>query len=283
MKRLLVAGATGYLGRWMVQRAKERGWWVRALVRPGKHVPATDDQFEADATDAATLKGACDDVDVVFSSLGITRQKDGVTYDAVDYGANHHVLAEAERAGVKRFGFVSVVGPELFTDNPMVSARERFVTELKRSEIPHALIRATGFFSDMGEVFEMARRGSVYLFDDGAHRMNPVHGSDLADACLDAIEGSQAEIEVGGPDVLTYRQMAELAFDALGKPTKVRTVPSWLTTAALAVVRPLNPQLHTVGTFMRTALTHDVVGQPCGTHHLADHYATLAREPQTDA
>jgi uncharacterized protein YbjT (DUF2867 family) len=276
LSRILVAGATGYLGKHVVAEGKRRGYFVRALVRPGKAVAAADEVVEAQATEMGALAGLCDGVDAVFSSLGITRQTDKVTYMDVDYGANHNVLREAVRAGVKRFGFVSVVRPELFKGNPMLVARERFVAELQSAEIESTVVRATGFFSDLEEIFNMARRGRVYLFDDGCHRSNPIHGSDLAGACLDAMERGLSEVTAGGPDILTQMEIAHQAFEALNRSTRVTTIPSWLVGLFLACVRPFSSRLHTVGSFMRQAMTHDMIGEVCGSHHLADHYRELA-------
>ena len=79
MKRVLVAGSTGYLGRFVVKECAARGWFVRALARsPEKldHVrDGLDEVVAGQVTRPETLTGVCDDIDVVFSSVGITRQK----------------------------------------------------------------------------------------------------------------------------------------------------------------------------------------------------------------
>ena len=277
MRTLLVAGATGYLGGFVIREARRRGLRVRALVRPGKVVEEADEVFEGEATRAESLDGLCDGVDFVFSSLGITRQTDRVSYMDVDYGANLNVLRQAEACGVQRFGFVSVPHPERFAGNPLMDARERFVAELKASPVPSTVVRATGFFSDMEEFLDMARRGSVYIFDDRT-RMNPIHGADLAEVVLDALEQGESETIAGGPDVLTQRQIAELVFAALDEPARVRVVPGWLATLAIGVLGVFSSRLHTIATFMRAGALEDMIGAPHGSHHLADHYRSLVAE-----
>ena len=90
MKRVLVAGATGYLGGFVVQELKTRGYFVRALARSAKKVAhlasPPDDVVEAEVTRPETLEHVCDGIDMVFSSIGITKQKDGLTFRDVDYG-----------------------------------------------------------------------------------------------------------------------------------------------------------------------------------------------------
>jgi len=276
MNKILVAGATGYLGRHLVKHLHDRGYWVRALARPDKNVEFADEIHHGNATSPASLHGLCDGVDTVISSLGITRQTDKVSYMDVDYGANAHVLAEAQKAGVERFGFVSAVNPQLFTDNAMLQARERFVRELASSEIPSTIVRATGFFSDMTDLWEMATRGSIYLFDQGHHVSNPIHGADLAEVFIDSLENEVEEISVGGPDILSARAIAECAFQSLGKAPRILVIPAWIQAAGLALIRPFNRRLYDIGTFMQTGFTNDMLGEQSGVHHLEDHFKALA-------
>ena len=89
MNKVLVAGATGYLGQFVVKALRAKGYWVRALGRSAEKLAPVeeyaDDLVVGEVTDPESLYGACDGIDVVFSSVGITRQKDGLTYTDVDY------------------------------------------------------------------------------------------------------------------------------------------------------------------------------------------------------
>ena len=117
MKRVLVAGATGYLGNFVARELKTRGYFVRALVRtPGKTgdlKEELDEIHSGEVTQPETLEGVCDGNDVVFSSIGITRQQGKLTFKDVDYQGNKNLLDEAKRAGVAKFVYVSVLdGPK---------------------------------------------------------------------------------------------------------------------------------------------------------------------------
>ena len=113
MKKVLIAGATGYLGRYLIKEAKKQGYWVRALARKANKLDdlkdSIDEICEAEITKPNTLNGICDDIDDVISSIGITRQKDGLTYMDVDYQANMNLLQDARTSGVKKFIYVSVL------------------------------------------------------------------------------------------------------------------------------------------------------------------------------
>ena len=69
--RILIAGATGYLGRRLVKEAHARGHVVRALVRTPERLAdaadSVDEVFVGQATDPSTLDGLCDGVDVVIT------------------------------------------------------------------------------------------------------------------------------------------------------------------------------------------------------------------------
>jgi uncharacterized protein YbjT (DUF2867 family) len=282
MKKVLVAGATGYLGQFAVKSLKAKGYWIRALGRSAtKLAPVeehADELFIGEVTDPDSLAGLCDGIDIVFSSVGITRQKDGVTYKDVDYQANRNLLTIAEAAGVSQFMYVHVLNAGKLEHVAMVQAKQAFVDELKRSGLGHTVVCPTGFFSDMEEFLSMARSGRVYLFGDGSNRINPIHGADLAEVCADALESAESQIDVGGPEVFTYRQIAELAFDVLEQREKVTCIPKYLVSATVGALRWLTPaKVHGPVEFMASVMTMDVIGQPHGQRRLADHFHDCAK------
>lgn len=282
MKKVLVAGATGYLGRFAVEAFKAKGYWIRALGRSAaKLAPVegyADELFIGEVTDPDSLAGLCDGIDIVFSSVGITRQKDGLTYSDVDYQANRNLLTMAEAAGVSQFMYVHVLNAEKLQHVAMVQAKQAFVDNLKRSTLDYTVVCPTGFFADMEEFLSMARSGRVYLFGDGSNRINPIHGADLAEVCAGALENAESQISVGGPEVFTYRQIAELAFDVLERPEKITSIPKPLISAMVGALRWLTPAtIYGPVQFMASVMTMDVVGKLHGQRRLADHFRDRAR------
>lgn len=282
-RRVLVAGSTGYLGRHVVRAAAARGYRVRAVARRPKKLAEEAELIElvvqAEATKPGTLTEICEGVDVVFSSLGITKQADGLRYADVDYQANLNLLREAERAGVERFVYVSVLHPEHTLHTDMVREKERFVAALQASPVEHVIVRPTGFFSDMGEFLDMARSGRAYVFGDGSAKLNPIHGADLAEFCVDTFcpEFSEREVEVGGPETLTQREIAKLAFAALETPAKVSGVPLWVIDGALPLVKLFSRRWWNIVAFMSGAGRHEMVGPAHGERRLGDFFTERAR------
>ncbi|MCG8509723.1 MAG: SDR family oxidoreductase [Rhodospirillales bacterium] len=230
MARILVAGGSGYLGRFVLAELKRRGHFVRVLVRCPEKIadvdPHPDEVFVGDVTRPETLDSCCRGIETVFSSVGITRQRDGLTFRDVDYQGNLNLLEAAEAAGVERFVYVSVFGAMGMADLAIVKAHEDFVAALKQSNLKSVIMRPTAYFSDMAEILEMARRGRVFLFGSGRARVNPIHGADLARVCAHLIDGPSVELEVGGPQNLSFREIAKLAFDMLGRPARIITIPA---------------------------------------------------------
>jgi len=275
MKRVSIAGATGYLGRHLCAEYQQRGWYVIALVRKATQAApiAADQLIEAQATDPLTLKGVMAGADLVVSCLGITRQTDGLGYWDVDYQANLNLLREAERAGVGRFGYIHVLGASDMAHVPMVAAKSAFVAELQRSAIAATVIAPTGYFSDMGDFLKMAQSGRVWLFGNGSKQINPIYGADLATATAEAVEAGLAWLDVGGPDIFTQREVAELAFASIGKPARITLLPDIIRRITLHVLPFVTPRrISGPARFFLSALALDMVGACHGTRSLKDHF-----------
>jgi len=273
----LVAGATGYLGKHILKELKNQGYRVRALARNPQKLEDVkefiDDMFIGEVTRPETLDQVCEDIDIVISSLGITRQKDGMTYMDVDYQANQNLLELARRESVSKFIYVSVLNAHQMMDLKIIQAKERFVDNLVVSGLNYSVIRPSGFFSDMLEFLTMAKKGRVSLFGSGDSKINPIHGADLAEVCVQSIVKPETEINVGGPEVLTYKNIADLAFKAVHKKPKISKLPDWVIRMALPVLRMItSAKIYGPLEFLMTVTTMDNVGDTFGKQRLIDFY-----------
>ncbi len=279
VKRVLVAGATGYLGQFVLQEFKVRGYHVRALARSPEKLDhlrdSVDEIVGAEVTRPETLEHVCDEIDIVFSSIGITKQRDKLTFRDVDYQGNVNLLEVAQHAGVEKFIYVSVFNGPNLPYLQIVKAHEDFVAVLKASGMKHAVLRPTGYFSDMTEFLTMAKKGRVYLIGEGGNRVNPIHGADLAVCCVDAVEGEHQEIDVGGPEIMTYREIAELAFRSVGARPRITKVPVWIMKLATAATKVANRHQGELLAFFLKAMTSNVVAPITGKRRLEDHFASL--------
>ena len=287
--KVLIAGSTGYLGHFVVREFKRRGYWIRALARnperlaePGPFLaPAVrdqiDDLFVGQVTRPETLAGLFDGIDVVFSSVGLTRQKDGLTFHDVDYQGNKNILDCALEASVTKFLYVSVYNAQLMEHLAIVKAHEEFVRGLQASGMPHTILRPAGYFSDIGEYFQMAQAGRAYLIGDGKNRLNPIHGADLANVCAEALTGGDAEVPAGGPVIYSQNEIAELAFSVLGKPPRITHIPAGLARVGIGAMRLFDRHAADLFDFFATAGRYDNVAPCFGTHALDEYFRELSR------
>jgi uncharacterized protein YbjT (DUF2867 family) len=241
-------------------------------------IDLVDEVFIGQVTRPETLYGLCDDIDIVFSSIGITRQKDKLTYRDVDYQGNKNILDIALVKSVKKFIYVSVFNAYMFEHLGIVKAHEDFVRDLRGCGLDYAIIRPTGYFSDMSEFLRMAKSGRVYLIGNGNNKINPIHGADLANVCVDAVTSKEHEISVGGPVTYCVKEIAELAFSMLGKRVKITRIPPILAKLTVKMISPFNKQMSDLVEFFVTAAQNDGVAPATGRHTLESYYQELASQ-----
>lgn len=273
-------GATGYLGKFLVKELKRRRYWVRALSRSSQKIEPVkqhiDEVFLGEATKPETINGLCKNIDIVISSLGITKQKDGFTYMDVDYQGNRNILNQALSENVSKFLYVSVFNSEKLRHLEIIKAKEKFAQELKEADIEHIIVRPNGFFSDMAEFFKMAVKGKVYLFGKGEFRANPIHGADLAEACINRVETNSGEFDIGGPEILTQNEIATLAFEALKKNPKITKIPLWIGNLIIKVARIFTSvKIYGPVEFFMTVLAMDMVAPTYGKHTLKEYFGKI--------
>lgn len=280
MKKIAIAGATGYLGKYVLKELLKREIPTLALVRNSQKLQKFSSKLlqieKVEVTKPETLSGKFKDIDVVISTVGITRQKDNLTYMDVDYQANLNLLKEAQKAGVKKFIYISAIGGTKYPNLKIFQAKEGFVQKLKNSGINYSIMRPNGFFSDMQDFLTMAKKGKVYLFGKGDKKLNPIHGEDLAEVVVDAIFLDKKVIEIGGPDVLSHEEIAELALKSYGKAVKIIHLPDWMRRASISIMRTFTSS-KTYGPveFFLTLMADDQIATRYGKHHLKDFYKEL--------
>jgi uncharacterized protein YbjT (DUF2867 family) len=275
-KKVLVAGATGYLGQYLVKELIKRNFDVRVLIRKESQkelFTGVSDFFLGEITKPESLKGICKDINWVFTTVGITRQKDGLTYMDVDYQGNVNLLNESKLSSVDSFLYVSAINGENLRHLKIFEAKEKFVDELRESGLDYTIIRPNGFFSDMRDFLDMAKNGEVYLFGKGNFKLNPIHGEDLAEFCVDKISSDEKEVTVGGPDILSHNELATLALTAWGKKPRIYHLPDWIRKSTIWSVRTFTSS-KTYGPveFFLTLIAFDNIAEQVGKHHLIDFF-----------
>ena len=279
---ILLAGATGYLGNYLLNELLDKKNQVIAIVRNPDKLQNSDENYleikQAEVTKPETLRDICKGINTVISTVGITKQKDGLTYMDVDYRANMNLLEEAKKSGVAQFVYVSAINGDKHRDLKIFEAKEQFVAALKSSGLNYTIVRPNGFFSDMGHFLQIAKSGRVFLFGSGNQKFNPIHGADLARAIVDTLDDENKELTIGGPDILSLNDIAKLALTALNKPLKIVHLPDWSRKLSIWCLRSFT-SVKTYGPieFFLTLMAEDNIAPTYGQEHLKDFYIEEAK------
>lgn len=194
----------------------------------------------------SALAGASTVVSAVQGFSGPGR----VSPRSVDREGNVNLIDAAAAHGADVI-LVSVVGSS--ADHPMELHREKHAAEqhLKASGTGWTIVRATAFVELWAEIL---RRGIV--FGRGENPINFVSVTDVAAAVEEAIVDPELRgrtVEVGGPQNLTFNQLATLLRETRGSPARVRHVPR----PALQLIAPLSRQA-------RAAIAMDTIDMTFG-------------------
>jgi uncharacterized protein YbjT (DUF2867 family) len=279
MSTILVAGASGQLGRCVIRELKQQGHRVRVLARQPANIDA-DEKVQADLTKPETLNGVCTGVDAVISCAGASMNMGGFgnrqSFYQVDWQGNVNLLIEAQRQRVPKFVYVSLAHANKIRRVEYADAHARFAEALQESGLPYTIVNPTGFFGFMLEILKYAKQGRGVLIGDGSCLTNPVHEADVARACVEALTSNERELPIGGPEIFTRKEITELAFDVLGRPPKLMKVPPGVFKALIMPLKLINPRLHALMDFGIAVTQVDCVATAYGTQRLRDYFMTAA-------
>jgi uncharacterized protein YbjT (DUF2867 family) len=204
--KILVAGATGRVGRATVRHLLEAGYEVRALARSagkGERLRSLGaGVFEGDVTKPETLAPALDGCAGVFSALSAGTGREA---KEVEYRGNVNLLRTAREAGVRRFVYNSA----LLVDHPLA---QRVGTLREKARFEEALLGANGISATVlrpvmfMETLLLALSGPVaFVPGRQRHRVGWISASDVAHAAVAAFEKDiTGRHEVAGPDAATF-------------------------------------------------------------------------------
>lgn len=286
--RILLAGATGLVGAQVLAQLAARGDRVRTLSRSPKRAEAlralSDDVRLADAAAPGALAGLCEGVEVVVSTLGAPVSQQATerrSFGAIDEAANLALLAEAKRAGVRRFVYLSVCHDDATAQTAYVKAHTAVERAVESSGLGFAFVQPVGIFGAFAELLPMARKGPLPIIGSGAARTNPIHEADVAAALVRAVDGGPPRVPVGGPETFTRRELMELIFRALGAPPRTLRVPAAVLGLAGSALALFNPRAGDFLKFIVAASTHDTVAPKAGERRLLDALTEAARAQDT--
>lgn len=246
-----ITGASGFVGGNIVRRLVERGHRVRALVRNPARFPAlaSIETVRGHLGDTDSVRALVAGAQAVIHLVGIIVERGSATFTAVHVEGTRRVVTAAREAGCTRFVHMSAQGAR---DEPGATPYHR--TKAKAEEIVRAsgvaaVIFRPSFIVGSGNVpiRVLARLHRwlplVPVFGDARFPMQPVWVEDVAQAF--ALAAERAELtgtyELGGPDIMTYKEFVQAIGRASRHPRPVVHVPLPLVKLAARAFDLLGP------------------------------------------
>ncbi|GAB3591506.1 hypothetical protein GCM10027446_09690 [Angustibacter peucedani] len=287
-RRVAVLGATGYVGGLLVPALADAGHDVVALARRPHEVPARDGvrALAADVDDEPSLRRALRGVDVAFYLAHLLGHDDLV---AREVAAAQRFARAAAAGGVRQVVSVGgLVPPDLDPSRLSPHLQGRTATEdaLRDGEVPVTAVRAAVVVGPGSAGWEVLRQIATALPLMAAPRRararsQPIAQRDLVGFLL-AVLGQRATydqvVEVGGPDVVTYRELVARVQRGLGRPgvvPEVLVVPRVVQEAAVRQLTDVDPD---VAMDLLESAGHDAVVSDERWLHLLPHPPTSLDE-----
>jgi uncharacterized protein YbjT (DUF2867 family) len=234
---ILVAGATGLLGREICRRLTSQGEAVRGLVRPTSEPEAVAqlrewgvETVEGDLKDHPSLERACAGVEGVVSTVTTTRtRQEGDSIEASDGQGQLNLVRAASEAGISHFLYLSFSG-QIGGDDPLTRAKRSVEEAIRRSGMTYTILRPSYFMEvwlgpHLGFDYANAK---VSLYGAGENPLSWISLADVAEFAVRSLSDAAARnatIELGGPEALSPRQVVRIFEEESGRPFEVQLVP----------------------------------------------------------
>jgi len=232
MSLLAITGATGFVGKAVLEKALAAGHRVRALTRRPQDGREGLDWVPGTLEDTAALDALVAGADAVIHIAGVVNAPTRAGFEAGNATGTATLIAATQRAGVRRFVHISSLAarePGLSDYGWSKAEAERHVTS---SGLDWTMVRPPAIFgpgdAELLEMFQMAARGLVLLPPGG--RLSVIHVDDLADLLVllagrrdDETSGATYEVDDNRDTGWSHEEFARAIGRAVGRP-RVRTI-----------------------------------------------------------
>ena len=179
--------------------------------------------------DSGGLRSAFNKDDTVFHLAGI--EQEGTKADLAKFEIQNLEMFTniASQAGVKRFYYISHLGADRNSAYGLLKAKGLGEEVVRKSELPYTIFRSGWLFGDGDHFTQSIARllkkflGFFFLPGEGNVLLQPLWVDDFVTALIWSMEMPESlntTIEVGGPEQLSYREIAQLVAEAMGRQPK---------------------------------------------------------------
>jgi NADH dehydrogenase len=253
--KVLVTGGTGLVGEATIAALLQRGHEVRILSRFGDRGvmrwPRGVEARAGDVASAAAVNGSARGCDAIVHIAGIEEENPpDLTFEKVNVLGTRHVVAEANRAGVRRLVFVSSLGADTGESEYHKSKRraEQIVRGCSR---PWVILRPGGIYGpgdkNLSLILKMVRTyPAIPLVDGGNQRFQPLWHEDAGKAiaaALDATDVTGETLEIAGPDATSMNDLLDRLERLVGRTPRRVSIPGSIASVGVQVATALGFEL----------------------------------------
>lgn len=257
-----VYGGSGFVGRHVVQALARTGCRIRVAVRrpdlAGFLQPLGGvgqiHAVQANLRFPESVALAAEDADVLVNLVGILHETGKQKFSAVQAEGPRWVAHAAKDVGAQALVHVSAIGADAKSPSHYAQSKAAGEAHVLKSFPDAVILRPSVVFGPEDEFFNrfaaLARIAPVLpLIGGGKTRFQPVFAGDVAKAVVAAIEGRAAPgqtYELGGPEILTFKEVLQRILKYCGRRRLLVPVPFWLAYTKAAFLQLLPSPLLTV-------------------------------------
>lgn len=243
-KTATVFGGTGFIGRQIVRelarrgitvkiatRVPERAYFLRTAGTVGQIVPLLCD-YSSEESITAAVAGS----DYVVNCIGILYERRGSKFKKAHTQIPFMIAKACAKTGVKRLVHISI--PNIEKDTSRYAKTKLEGEKAVQKEFPGAsILRPSIVFGPDDDFFNkfaglIRIMPALPLIGGGKTKFQPVYVGDVADAAIACLMGSEERCgkvyELGGPEILSFREIYELLFSYTGKRRALISIPFWV-------------------------------------------------------
>ena len=254
--RVLVTGGTGVVGSGTVTELLSRGHEVVLLARhareDARQWPSGVTARQGDVADAASIRGAAEGCEVVLHMVGIVEESEHASFAGVNVQGTANILAETERAGVRRFVYVSSLGAPQGASAYHKSKveGERLTRDFSGQWV---IVRPGNVYGPGDEQISLMLRlvrgpsPIVPKVGDGDQPIQPIWWEDCAKALANIVERTDLagrELDIAGDDVTCQNDLLARLSQITGRNVHAIPVPDFLATLGARMVSLVGWDMH---------------------------------------
>jgi len=243
-RRVTVFGGSGFIGRHLVRRLAAAGARVRVAARDTEGAKFLKPMggvgqialFGVNVGDPAAMRAAIEGSDAAVNLVGVLAESGAQSFRRAHVDGPTAIAEAAAAAGIGKLVHISAIGADADSDSRYAKSKALGEAAVLAAYPQATILRPSVVFGPEDDFFNrfaaMARLApALPLIDGGETRFQPVYVGDVADAIMAALQDDTAAgktYELGGPRVMTYREVLEYVMAETGRSRPLAPAPSGL-------------------------------------------------------